>query len=78
MHRVRDQRGRFIISSKSSRKNNNTGQSQEGKEHDQLNYLSPTTSSIAKRTPETSTQEFETVQGSMHTGVPLLEGSINE
>jgi hypothetical protein len=76
MHRVRDQQGRFISSSKNSQKTNSAGQSQEGKEHNQPNYLSPTTSSISKRRPETSTQEYETIQGSMHTEVPLLEGLI--
>jgi hypothetical protein len=78
MHRVRDQQGRFISSSKNSQKDNSAGQSQEGKEHNQPNYLSPTTSSIAKRRPETSTQESETVQGSMHTEVPLSEDLISE
>jgi hypothetical protein len=67
MHRVRDQQGRFISSSKNPRKANNAGHSQEGKEHIQSNYLSPTTSFLAKKRPETSTQESETIQSSMQT-----------
>ena len=78
MHRVRDQQGRFISSSKNSQKTDSVGQSQEGKEHIQLNYLSPMESSIAKRRPETSAQESETVQESMHTEVQFSEDLINE
>jgi hypothetical protein len=79
MYIVRDQQGRFISSSKKPRKTNSAGQSQEGKEHSQPNYLSPTTSSISKRRPETSSlKKSETVQGSMHTKVPLSEGLIGE
>jgi hypothetical protein len=67
MYIVRDQQGRFIISSKNLCKNNSASQSQEEKELSQTNYLSPTTSSISKRRPETSTQESKIVHGYMHT-----------
>jgi argininosuccinate synthase len=78
MSRVRDQQGRFISSSKNSQKDNSAGQSQEGKELNQPNYLSPTTIFLSKKKPEASPQESETVQGSLHTEVPLSEEQINE
>jgi hypothetical protein len=37
MHRVRDQQGRLIISSKTPRKTNSACQSQEANEHNQPN-----------------------------------------
>jgi hypothetical protein len=78
MPKSRDQQGRFISSSKNSWKANSAGQSQEGKELNQPNYLSPTTSSLAKKNPEASPQESKTVQGSLHTEVQLSEEQINE
>jgi len=78
MHRVRDQQGRFIISSKNPHKDNNIGHSQKGKDPNQLNYLSPTKGFHIEKRHETSTQEFETIQGSMKTKVPPLEGFIRE
>jgi hypothetical protein len=78
MQRVRYQQGIFISSSKNSQTANSVGQSQEGKENIQPNYLSPTTSFLAKKRPETSTQESEIVQVSMHTKVPPLEELFGE
>jgi hypothetical protein len=78
MHRVRDKQGIFIISCNPPQKTNSAGQSQEGKEHNQPNYLSPTTSFLSKKKLETSPKESETVHRSMHTYVPLLEWMINE
>jgi hypothetical protein len=78
MHRVRDQQGRFISSSKNPRKTNSACQYQEGKEHNHPNYLSPTTSFLAKKKLEPSPHEYEIVQGAMHTEVPLFEGMVSE
>jgi hypothetical protein len=77
MHKVRDQQGRFISSSKNPHKANSAGHSQEGKELIQPNYLSPTTSSLSKKRPETSTQESETIQVSC-TKISSLEDLISE
>jgi hypothetical protein len=78
MPKSRDQQGRFISSSKNPQKYNSAGQSQKGKEHHQPNYLSPTTSSLAKKKPEASPRVSETVQGSLYTEIPLSEEQINE
>jgi hypothetical protein len=78
MSRVRDQQGRFISSSKNSPKSNSVGQSQEGKEVNQPNYLSPRTSFLAKKNPKASPQESEIVQGSLHTEDPLSEEWITK
>jgi len=73
MHRVRDQQGRFISSSKSPRKTNSVGHSQEGKENNQLKYFSPTTSSLSKKRLGSYAQESETVQVSMQMEIFSLE-----
>jgi hypothetical protein len=78
MSRVRYQQGRFIISSKNSQKNNRVGQSQEGKELNQPNYLSLTTHFLSKKKPEASPRESKTIQGSLHTEVPLSKEQIDE
>jgi hypothetical protein len=67
MHIVRDKQGRLISSYKDPHKYNSASHSQEGKENSQLNYFSPTTIFLSKKRLETSTQESEIVQGSMHT-----------
>jgi len=78
MHKVRDQQGIFISSSKNHLKTNSSSQSKEGKEQNKPNYLSPTTSFLAKMNPNTSPQESETVQRSMHENFPIFEGLIDE
>ena len=54
MPKSRDQQGRFISSSKTPPKYDNVGQSQEGNEPNQPNYLLPTTSYLTKNKPEAS------------------------
>jgi hypothetical protein len=44
----------------------------------QPNYLSPTTSFLAKKNPKASPQESNIVQGSLHIEVSLSEEYINE
>jgi hypothetical protein len=44
----------------------------------QPNYLSPTTISLSRKNPKAFPQESDTVQGSLHTEIPLLEEKINE
>jgi hypothetical protein len=78
MHRVRDQQGRSISSSKKPRKTNSAGHSQEGKDPSHPNYFTPIASSLAKRRPRSSTQELETVQVSMKTKIKYSEDLINE
>jgi hypothetical protein len=78
MTRSRDQQGRYISSSKNPHKDNIAGTSQEGKEHNQPNYLSPTTSYLAKMKPESSPLQSETIQGSLHEEIPILEEQDNE
>jgi hypothetical protein len=66
MPKSRDQQNRFIISSKNPQKYNSVGQSQEEKELNQPNYLSPIVIYLTKKKPKASPQESETVQGYLH------------
>jgi len=78
MPESRDQQGRFISSSKNSWWANSAGQSQEGKELNQPNYLSSTTRFISKKKPKSFPQESKIVQGSLDTEGSLSENQITE
>jgi hypothetical protein len=78
MPKSRDQQGRFISSSKNPQKANSVGQSQEEKELNHPNCLSPTTSSLSKKNHEASPKESKTIQGSLHTKLQLSKEHINE
>jgi hypothetical protein len=73
MTRSRDQQGRYISSSKNPHKSNIVGTSQEGKEHNPPNYLSPTASYLSKMKTKSSPLQSKTIQGSLHEENPILE-----
>jgi hypothetical protein len=49
------------------------GPSQEGKEINQSNFVSPAISYLSKKKPEASPPVSETIKGSLHTEVQFLE-----